>query len=509
MSKKTLGRRTAAAADPPLVQAVRAQDTDALRALLSEGVDANATQPDGATALHWAAYQSDVTAAGLLITAGADVNTANQLGATALWLAAGDGSADMIRLLLEAGAAPNVALLEGETPIMSAARSGNVEGVRHLLAAGADVNAREHLREQTALMWAVAQGHPDVVRVLVDGGADVGARSKVRPRLMHADAVNASQYDPGVIHNRGGFTPLLFAARHGAVESTRLLLAAGADIDDTAPTGASTLVIAAHSGHADLVQFLVEQGADPNAIGAGYTALHAAVLRGDPGMVGALLAHGADPNARLLKGTPVRRASEDWAFDTAHVSATPFWLAARFREPELMRILADGGADPTMTTTELWSSVAERAGDVGPPHIVGGFETPLMAATRGRSDRLRFFLATNRLQPHVEERLALETVRAAIELGNDIDAADENGSTALHDAASRNLTTIVRFLVERGATMDVEDGRGRTPLALADAAEKRRAFREDTADELSTAAVLRELGAAEPSAPEPSAPDDR
>ena len=254
------------------------------------------------------------------------------------------------------------------------------------------------------------------------------------------------------------------------------------------------LVLAAHSGHASLVEYLLEAGADPNTIDAGYTALHATVLRGDPEMVKTLLDHGAEPNTRLLGGTPTRRASEDWAFDTEYVSATPFWLAARWREPEIMRILAAGGADPTMTTTELYAPMFERGGGGGPPHIIGGFQTPLTAAIRGRSDRLRIFLATDRIEPHVEERLALETVRVAIELGNDVNAPDRNGSAPLHDAAGRNLTTVVRLLVESGADIEVKDRDGRTALQLADAAERRRAFREDTVEEASTAEILRELG---------------
>ena len=494
---------TEAGAEIPLVEAVKSQDSESVRTLLAEGVDVNAAQADGATALHWAAYRDDHDSAVLLIEAGANSNVANDLGATPLWLAANNGSAAMIKRLLDAGANPNAALLEGETPIMTASRTGTADAVRLLLAAGADLNVSEHSRGQTALMWAVAQGHHGVVEVLLEHGADVAARSKVRPRLMHAEGRNASQYDQGVMWNRGGFTPLLFAARRGDITSAKLLLAAGADVDDTAPTGAGALVVAAHSGHGTFATFLLDpgidiKGANPNSSGAGYNALHAAILRGDPKLVEQLLERGANPNARVEKGTPIRRASQDWALNPSLVSATPYWLAAYYRDPQIMRQLVAAGADPRLTTLELWSPVFERAGGIGPPHVAGGFATPLMAVVRGESNRGRFFNTSLR-DPDAEERNALETVELAVELGADVNAADEKGDTALHTAASRNFTSIVRFLAKHGADLNVKNDAGRTPLAMAIDAEVTRAGRVDQSRYPSgnTADVLRELGATE------------
>ena len=488
----------AAAADPPLIEAVKRQDAEAVQRLLSDGVEVDARQPDGATALHWATYREDLDTVDLLLRAGADVDAVNRLGARPLWLAAHNGDPALIARLLDAGADPNRALPEGETPVMTAARSGTAQGVRLLVEAGAEVNARETSREQTALMWAVAQGQHDVVPVLLEAGADIEARSKVRPRLMYAAATNSAVYEQGVIENLGGFTPLLFAARHGHMESARLLLAAGANVDNPAANGASPLVVATHSGHTAFAQFLLAEGADPDAIGAGYTALHAAVLRGDLTTVEALLAHGADPNIRLEKGTPTRRTSEDWTLRSSFVSATAFWLAARFREPAIMRALVAAGADPTLTTTEVWEGVTERAGGIGPPRVVGGFVTPVLAAVGGTSDRGRFFGFGP--DPAVEERRALEAVTVAADLGVNIDAVDFNGTAALHDAASRNLKSVVRFLGERGAALDVQNGSGRTPLDLALAASKRLQSRRDPEWSAETAVdVLRELGAEEPS----------
>ena len=490
---------SAAAVDPPLIEAVKRQDAEAVKRLLGDGVEVDGRQPDGATALHWAVYREDLETVDLLLRAGASVDAVNRLGATPLWLAAGNGDAAAIARLLDAGANPNVALVEGETPVMTAARSGTAEGVRLLVEAGADVHARETSREQTALMWAVTQGQHQAVQVLLDAGADVEARSKVRPRLVYDVSSNAAVFDQGVIENLGGFTPLLFAARHGDVESARLLLAAGADVDNPAANGTSPLVVATHSGHTAFAVLLLAEGAEPDAIGAGYAALHAAVLRGDLTTVEALLARGADPNIRLEKGTPFRRTSEDWALRASYVSATPFWLAASFREPAIMRALAAAGADPTLTTTEVWRGVVERAGGVGPARVVGGFVTPLMAALRGSSDRGRFFL----INPDrvVEEQHALEAVMVAVELGADLEAADYSGTAALHDAASRNLPSVVRFLADRGAVLDVKNGRGRTPLQLAVAASRRPRIVNVGAERSGETAadVLRELGAKESS----------
>jgi ankyrin repeat protein len=243
---------------------------------------------------------------------------------------------------------------------------------------------------------------------------------------------------------------------------------------------------------------LLAEGADPDAMDAGYTALHAAVLRGDLTTVEALLARGVDPNRRLEKGTPIRRTSEDWALRSTQISATPFWLAASFREPAIMRALAAAGADPTLTTTAIRRGVLERAGGVGPSRVVGGFVTPLMAAVRGSSDRGRNFLYDpDRV---LEERRALAAVEVAVKLGADLEAKDFGGTATLHDAASRNLPSVVRFLVERGAALEVENARGRTPFQLAFAASRRpRVLNLGTEWQGETAVdVLRELGAAEP-----------
>ena len=269
--------------DLRLVQAMERRDVHAVEGLLKQRIDVNAAQPDGATALHWAAHWDDVATAERLLRAGAKVNAANDLGVTPLALACENGSVPMVEALLRGAADPNSKLLSGEAAIMTAARTGNARVVQALVAGGANVNAKEESHGQTALMWAVANRHPEVVRVLLASGADVNARSEVRPRVVHTgNRFGDRNESRGVVTlDLGGFTPLLFAARQGDLESARLLLDAGAKVEDRAATAASALVVAAHSGQGAFAKMLLDKGADANAAGAGYTALHAAVLRGD------------------------------------------------------------------------------------------------------------------------------------------------------------------------------------------------------------------------------------
>src|SRR5205823_1977019 len=131
-------------------------------------------------------------------------------------------------------------------------------------------------RGQTALMWAVAQRHADVVKALVAHRADVRARSDVWTEVMAVPPHGHLDYNRAIPH--GGDTALMFAARVGDLASARLLIAAGGNVDDADAWGVSATALAAHGGDADLVEFLLEQGADPNAAQAGFAALHVAVM---------------------------------------------------------------------------------------------------------------------------------------------------------------------------------------------------------------------------------------
>jgi ankyrin repeat protein len=464
-----------AGAEVPLIEAVKNADLDSVRALLTQGVDVNVPQGDGATALHWAAHRNDLGAADLLIRAGASPNAANELGATPLWLASVNGSATMVKRLLEAGANPNVALASGETPLMTGARAGSVDAVRLLLANGADPNATEGFRGQTALMWAVDQKHVDVARILIEHGADIHARSDVWHQLENtAGNANASG-DFEMAH--GGSTPLLFAARTGALATARVLLDAGANVNDTTSAGTSALVVAAHSGHGALAAYLLERGADPNAAAAGYTALHAAVLRGDLGLVKALLRHGADPNALVLHGTPGRRLGADYSLRHQMTGANAFWLAARFADIPIMRVLAENGADPFAAPKD--GTTALKAA---------------MGFAPGLTENRQFRYGVPQLDPDEEERLTLEAARLAVELGVDVNAATEAGDTALHDAARQGFNSVIQFLADQGADLNVKNKREQTPLALAEGRQPAGGD-NSTNDRQSTAELLRKLGA--------------
>ncbi len=264
------------------------------------------------------------------------------IGATPLWAASLNGSMAMVGRLLEAGANPNAALLSGETPLMAASRAGKPLVVEQLLKKGASPNARA-TRGQTALMWAVGQQHSDVVKVLLAGGADVHARTDVWEQMMAVPPHGLPEYNRMI--PQGGDTALMFAARVGDLESARILIAGGANASDQDAWGVSATTLAAFAGHGEIARLLLEKGADPNAEKSGFTALHCAIMRRDEPTVAALLARGADPNVTVKVWTPTRRSSDDYHFMPALVGASPFWLAARFTQPGIMRLLAKHGAD--------------------------------------------------------------------------------------------------------------------------------------------------------------------
>ena len=436
----------AAGADAPLADAVQRQDLAAVGDLLQASSDVNARQVDGMTALHWAAYHDDADLVERFVDAGADVHAENRYGVTALSLAAENANVEMVERLLAAGADPNTTLPGGETVLMTAARTGRVGAVRALLTAGADLAAGEPARGQTALMWAVAEGHADVVETLVEVGADF------RTPLD------------------SGFTPFLFAVREGHVGVVRTLLAAGVDVNRTvdqvirqerayrtgAPlrVGTTALMVAVTNAHWDVAAALLDAGADPSAGGPGYTALHLVPRVRKPGvgdndpapygsgrtssldLVRKLAEHGADLNARMTERRNLNATRHH------EVGSTPFMLAALVADAELMRTLVALGADPLAKNDE--------------------FSTPLMAAaglgTRSPGE-----------DAGTEEEV-LEVVELLLELGDDINAVDDNGETAMHGAAYKNLPRVVEFLAASGAAIEVwneENRYGWTPLTIA------------------------------------------
>ena len=402
----------------PVVEAAKRRDVTAVRAAIARRVDVNTPAGDGATALHWAAHWDDSGLADLLLRAGAKVDAANDLGVTPLSLACANGSAGMVKRLLASGADPNRPRVP-VPPLLTCARTGSVDAVQALLAARADANAREPLRDQTALMWAVAQGHVNVVRVLIAHGADVQARSSVtRVRINRANPNDITAAMVGEV-SQGGSTPLLFAARQGDAQVADVLLAAGAPVNDVAPDGTSALTMAVHGNHTALARLLLDRQANPNIIGSGYSALHAAVLRGNPDVVATLLHHGANVNARVRNGTRTTRGSREYFLPESLVGATPLLLAARFLELDIMRALLAKGADPSIGlengTTVLMAAVGL------------GSQTKLF----DRRDRIAV------LKPS-DEPAAVPVVALALTLTADVNAAMALENTALHAAANMN-----------------------------------------------------------------------
>jgi ankyrin repeat protein len=461
----------AASNDLRLFEAVKNQDKDAARRLVKQHVDVNASWGDGSTALHWAAHWDDPETAELLIRAGANVNASTDLGVTPLWAACDIGSAPMAEKLVAAGADVNATTSTGVTTLMICSKTGSAEAVRALLAHHPNVNGKEKSRGQTALMWAVAERHAEIVRLLLEHGADVKARTIATEALVNKGELRYGLSVTELVET-GGSTPILFAARQGDVDSTRYLIASGADVNDASPDGTSALVIAAHSNNGAVAQVLLENGADQNAAGSGYTALHAAILRGDLELTKALLGRGANPNAVLAKGTIVRRNGPDFALPTTLIGAKPFMIAAKYGEGEIMRALAAAGAD-------THAGLSDGA-------------TPLLAAA---SADLAGEHGTNGALAAPENR-ALGAVRAALDLGADVSASDQGGNTALHLAASRGYTKVVQLLVESGAKVDAKNKRGQTALKMTLAA-ARGGDPEDQPRVKNTADLLRKLGATE------------
>ena len=439
----------AATADLRLIQAVKSDDAAAVRAMLEHHVDVNARQGDGATALHWAAYNDDPALADALIRAGARVDAANDLGATPLHLACNNGSAALVDRLLATKANPNAKLLDGETVLMTCARTGSAAAVKALLVHGADARAREPEHDQTALMWAAASNHPDVTALLIEFGADVRARSRSYDQTVVGEQTQrAGREELNYAVSRGGSTPLLFAARAGDAGSARMLLAVGADPNDSLPDGTSALVLAAHSGHRDVALALLEKGANPNDLGIGYTALHAAILRSDPDLVKALLAHGADPNIRMTKATPVRRNSTDYFLLAPLIGVTPYLLAAKFLEPEIMQLLLARGADPKLTMPDGATALMLAAG----------------AGSRTNEDRRGInVIDFGKVEPETKVLPAVETAWRG---DADVSASDNKGNTALHAAATHRYLAVVRFLIDHEANVNARNKAGQTPLAL-------------------------------------------
>jgi ankyrin repeat protein len=439
------------AGEARLADALKARNLPEARELLKQRADVNAAQADGTTALHWAAHWNDLETTRLLIKAGAKAGAINRYGVSPLSLACTHNNVSLVEALLAAGADPNSTTPEGETALMTAARTGSLEVVAALVARGAQVDAKEAWRGQTALMWAVAENHLQVVEFLIGRRADINARTNV-PTMQFTggnEGALPATYNPWA----GGFTPLLFAVRGGHIAMAKRLLDAGANVNDALPSGMSALVLATMNAHYELATVLLERGADPNADKQGWTALHQLVWTRNPNrhfnlpppiqtgtvaaleLVKALIARGANVNAQMT-----RQPSDGFRNWMNRVGATPYVMAAKAVDVELMRLLVANGADPRIKARDNTTALMAAAGI--------GFWS-------GES-------------PGTEDQ-TLEAVKLAIELGDDVNAANENNYTALHGAAVRGANSVVNYLVEKGAKLDVQTKReGWTPLKIAE-----------------------------------------
>ncbi|MDX1562301.1 MAG: ankyrin repeat domain-containing protein [Gammaproteobacteria bacterium] len=484
------GPIAANAADSLLAAAEEGLGTEA-RAFVTGGADVNARGPDGTTPLMWAAYYGDLALVEALLEAGADPTLANAFGTSAITEAAIIGHAEILRALLAAGADPNFENPEGETPIMAVARTGHVDAARVLLEAGADVNAREDWGGQSAIMWAAARSNADMVRFLAANGADVDARGVVR------------QWERKVIKeprpkdmNKGGFTPLLYAAREGCVDCARALIEAGADLDLADPERVTPLNMALLNLHYDFAAYMIEAGADVDKWDLfGRSPLYMAAdthtlpVMGNGAMVvipsmdehtaldvaRMLLEAGADPNIRLKRRPPYRNVPQDRGGDRILAQgATPLLRAARAGDVPFVELLLEHGALVDLPSKE----------GVTPLMAAAGVEFG-QRVTRGRNRTEEDVYATIELLlaagADVNAQMIVEPNRRTFINGSALAQGSSYSirgrqvpspfavphHTALHGAAMKGYNSVVELLVAHGADLTAADANGALPIDVA------------------------------------------
>src|SRR3984957_19894945 len=488
-----------------LETAASGDHTEAMRLLTAKGANVNATGADGATAIMYAAANGDLELVRALIKAGADVKGVNQFGTSAITEAAIIGSTPIIEALLKAGADPNFKNPNGETPLMAAARSGRIDAAKALLAAGADINAKETWGGQTALMWAAAQSQAEMVKFLASKDASLNDRGKV------------NQWERKIIAeprpkdlNKGGFTPLHYAAREGCEACVQNLLTAGADPDSEDPDRETPLLLALENMHFDTAAVLVtgvngKGGADldkwdlfgrsPVYMAADVSTLP---MKGNGAMavipsadkltavdVGRMmLEHGANPNIQLKRRPPYRDVPQDRGGDTMLAQgATPLLRAARGGDNKFTALLLEYKALVDLPSKEGITPLMAAAGvDYG------------SRVTRGRNRTDEGVLATMDLLikagANVNARSVIDRSliagrggAGAFGAGESVGAriaqqAAHRGSqmpganavpnqTALHGAAEHGFDKFIEFLVANGADLTAKDASGRTPLEVA------------------------------------------
>jgi ankyrin repeat protein len=383
----------------------------------------------------------------------------------------------MVERLLAAGADPNKRLAEGDTALMTAARTGSVAAVRALILRGADVNASENWKGQTALMWAAAANNAAVVDALIEAGANVNARTKYKQQALFTTGGFGRRAERNSdATKQAGFTALHFAVRSGSVDAVKALLKRGATLGDTTGDGTGVLVLAIASTHFELADWLLEQGADPNAAEQGWTPLHQIAYTrrpntgvNNPGLVPRdkldsltlakkLIARGANPNQAATKNPDVTSVGRK---RLTEAGATPIWVAAQTLDLPYMRLLVEHGADPLM------------------PNSTG--DTPLLAASG-------LVIEKPGESPGTPEEVAA-AIKYLLALGADATTVDADGNTALHGVAVWGSNDAVEMLVRAGAKLDVKNKRGLTPWRIAEGA----VFEDAVLAQPQTAVLLKRL----------------
>jgi ankyrin repeat protein len=460
-----------AVAPAGLADAAMRGDDAVLKSLLKSGADPNARGQFGTPALHWRVDADDLAGTQLLLQSGADANALTERGVSPMSLAIANGNAALVGVLLEAGANPDQLEPSGETLLMMAAQVGVLPVVNLLLQHGVAVDTRERNFGQTALMFAARAGHADIAAALLAHGAAPNVATSVgaTPAFIAPNSVAGFGFGIGILRGGvpadrgrreptpGGMTPLHYAARHDHVEVAKVLLQAGAKINAREANDITPLLMAIGSNNMAVAQYLLGRGADVNAVDwYGRTPLweavnvrnlyvHNATFRNGIDrapvleLVKSLLVAGANVNARTRETPPFRNhlleitGSLEWVDFTGQ---TPFLTAALAGDVTVMRLLLAHGADPRIGTLQGTSALMAAAG-------VNWVVAQTWTEGPGQM---------------------LEAVKLCHSLGMDVNQANSMGITALHGAANRGSEDIIRFLVEKGASLTAQDNEHRSAL---------------------------------------------
>eukprot|EP00934_Nitzschia_sp_Nitz4_P000144 Nitzschia sp. Nitz4//scaffold23_size168460//114408//117133//NITZ4_002234-RA/size168460-snap-gene-0.165-mRNA-1//-1//CDS//3329543680//144//frame0 len=439
-----------------LVGAATDGDLAAIKAILADGVDVNAVDWDGLTALIPAASAGHLEICQFLVSSGVDILAKDKDGISALMEASIMGHADVVSYLLERGAEVDDASSSGVTALWLAASDGRVDVMKVLLAAGADASV-SRMDGISALMIASVGGHTDAVAMLLESGAD--------PKTA----------------DQTGLTPLMNAAENGSVEVMKLLVEQAEDesyVNLMSSSGFSAVIVAAAHGHVDAIKYLVEAGCDVNA---GHenkvTALMYAAASGHVDAMKALIQEGkADLELKHTNGgTALLEACTAGKVDAVKLlvesgasfdftdadGVTPLMAAASVGSVEtqtflLEQLKAKMSADQLTTHVNLFSN--------------SGGSAVMFAAAGGHVECAKALLdlgadikAVAQAKPGYAEKL-----QQMIETGQVVEEEPHvDGVTALHVAAQGGYLEMVQLLLAAGADVSIKDAADRTPLVMA------------------------------------------